>query len=116
MTIFPLRHSVVHIKTELTSTIDELGNDVWEETIVEKPVKVAGWAQPTGDEPKIAGHDRQTVDVELYAPAGTFHPDDQVQLPGHDKRFSVIGAAADFEHSPFRWTPGLEIVHLASTN
>lgn len=29
---------------------------------------VHGWAAPTTDEPKLAGHDRDIVELELYAP------------------------------------------------
>lgn len=31
---------------------------------------VYGWANPTGTEPKLAGHDRVVVEVELYMPPG----------------------------------------------
>lgn len=34
------------------------------------PVDVYGWANPSNAEPKLAGHDRVVVEVELYAPPG----------------------------------------------
>lgn len=33
-------------------------------------VDVYGWANPGGSEPKLAGHDRVIVEVELYMPPG----------------------------------------------
>lgn len=34
------------------------------------PIPVYGWANPAGGEPKLAGHDRVVVEVELYVPPG----------------------------------------------
>jgi len=34
------------------------------------PIRVHGWANPSGSEPKLAGHDRVEVEVELYMPPG----------------------------------------------
>lgn len=108
----PLPFEVVHVKRTLTRTTDELGNDVWDETTVEEPVKVAGWAAPAGDEPKLVGHDRQTVNVELLAPTGVFSEHDAVQLPDRDERLEVIGSPSNYDHNPFGWTPGIEVVNL----
>lgn len=46
---------------------DAHGNPVrsWAEPV---PVSVFGWAAPKSTEPKLAGHDRVIVDVELFVP------------------------------------------------
>ena len=92
---------------------DALGNDTVTET--RDTVKVAGWAVPRADEPKIAGHDRRTVQVELFAPIGTFRPQDAVVLPERDDVLEVVGEPENFEHNPFGWAPGLEVINLGGT-
>lgn len=92
---------------------DQLGNDTVTET--RDTVKVAGWAVPRSDEPKLAGHDRRTVQVELYAPVGLFRPQDAVMLPERDDVLEVIGEPENYEHNPFGWAPGLEVVNLGGT-
>lgn len=94
---------------------DALGNAVFSEDI--SVVLVAGWANPGGAnpggaEPKLAGHDRRIVRVELYAPVGMFHHHDAVILPGVAERLDVIGEPENYEHNPFGWAPGLEVVNL----
>lgn len=92
---------------------DALGNDTVTET--RDLVKVAGWAVPRSAEPKLAGHDRRTVQVELYAPVGMFRPQDAVELPERDGTLEVIGEPENYEHNPFGWAPGLEVVNLGGT-
>lgn len=112
MAFIPLPYEVLLIKRTRTLVTDELGNDVWDETLVEQPVKVAGWAAPAGDEPKLAGHDRRTVEIELLAPRGVFNAQDAVQLPDREDQLEVIGSPANYEHNPFGWSPGIEVVNL----
>lgn len=92
---------------------DALGNDTVTET--RDKVRVAGWAVPSAAEPKLAGHDRRTVQVELFAPVGAFRPQDAVVLPERDDVLEVIGEPENYEHNPFGWTPGLEVVNLGGT-
>lgn len=92
---------------------DALGNDTVTET--RDTVKVAGWAVPRTAEPKLAGHARRTVEVELFAPVGTFRPQDAVELPERDDVLEVIGEPENYEHNPFGWAPGLEVVNLGGT-
>lgn len=92
---------------------DALGNDTVTET--RDTVKVAGWAVPRTAEPKLAGHSRRTVEVELFAPVGMFRPQDAVVLPERDDVLEVIGEPENYEHDPFGWTPGLEVVNLGGT-
>lgn len=92
---------------------DALGNDTVTE--IRDTVKVAGWAVPRSDEPKLAGHDRRTVQVELYAPVGLFRPQDAVVLPERGDVLEVIGEPENYEHNPFGWAPGLEVVNLGGT-
>ncbi len=93
--------------------VDALGND----TVTEQrdTVRVAGWAVPRAAEPKLAGHARRTVEVELFAPVGTFRPQDAVELPERDDVLEVIGEPENYEHNPFGWAPGLEVVNLGGT-
>lgn len=92
---------------------DALGNDTVTET--RDTVKVAGWAVPRTAEPKLAGHARRTVEVELFAPVGMFRPQDAVELPERDDVLEVIGEPENYEHNPFGWAPGLEVVNLGGT-
>lgn len=92
---------------------DDLGNEVVSE--VRDTVKVAGWAVPRSAEPKLAGHARRTVEVELFAPVGMFCPQDAVVLPERDDVLEVIGEPENYEHNPFGWAPGLEVVNLGGT-
>lgn len=110
---FPLPFEVTKISREVTTTVDELGNDITVEEEIPAKVSVAGWAQPQGAEPKLAGHQRQTVDVELFAPIGVFSEHDAVILPDSGRRFEVVGAPGSYEHNPFGWEPGLEVINLA---
>lgn len=109
---FPLPHEVIRITRTRSREVDELNNVVWVEEELEEPVQVAGWSVPTTDEPKLAGHDRRTVTVELLAPSGVFRPADAVKLPGRDDVLEVIGEPENFDHGPFGWAPGLEVVNL----
>ena len=107
-----LRYTVTRIRTERTPGVDELGNDVWVEDEFPTPVLVAGWSVPQTDEPKLAGHDRETVQVELIAAVGDFVPRDKVRLPGRDDVLHVVGESENYSYNPFGWDPGLEIVNL----
>lgn len=73
---------------------------------------VHGWANPRSDEPKIAGHDRVTVDVELFAPK-TFDvgPHDLVDLPNFGQ-FEVVGHPEDYTNGPFDPGYGGLVVNL----
>lgn len=109
---FPLPHQVLRVRRVRRQEVDELGNDVWVDEESSTPVQVAGWATPSADEPKLAGHDRQTVTVELYAPVGSFRPEDAVKLPEREDTLEVIGEPENYSHGPFGWDPGLEVVNL----
>lgn len=76
-------------------------------------VAVSGWSVPRSDEPKLAGHDRLVVDLELLAPVGEFADGDEVDIPG-EGRFQVIGRPENYEHSPWAsvWTPDTEVVNV----
>ncbi len=92
------------MRREVTAEVDELGNDVVHSEELALPVAVAGWAQPAGDEPVLAGHDRRTVEVQLFAPVGVFKPLDAVRLPDRPNDvFEVVGQPAN-ELLPISWT------------
>lgn len=109
---FPLPYSVIRVTRTATKRRDALGNFVVDESDLEQPVQVAGWAVPSSDEPKLAGHNRRTVEVELFAPAGVFHLSDGVKLPDRSDVLEVIGEPENYEYNPFGWSPGLEVVNL----
>jgi hypothetical protein len=68
-------------------------------------VAVYGWHVPSTTEPKIAGHDRVIVDVELLVPPEFIPgPHDRIDLP--TGQFEVVGEVQDYNHGPFGWHPG----------
>ena len=114
-----IRREYEYIQPDAEDQYDELGNlieadELGNEHVIEvrDVVDVAGWAVPRSSEPKLAGHDRRTVEVELLAPVGLFRPQDAVQLPERDDVLEVIGEPENYEHNPFGWAPGLEVVNL----
>lgn len=70
------------------------------------PHPAYGWAAPQSSEPKIVGHDRTVVEVELYCPAD-FNPGpgDLIDLPT-GKQYVVIGEPEDHNHGFHEWQPG----------
>lgn len=126
MSFLPLKFEVVRIRRTYSApvepVVDELGNEIGPDllgndvvTESRDVVRVAGWAVPRADEPKLAGHDRRTVEVELYAPVGMFRAQDAVQLPDRSDVLEVVGEPENFEHNPFGWAPGLEVINLGGT-
>lgn len=109
----PLRFSVVRIRREKVGTVDELGNDVLKDVKSTHPVQVAGWAMPQAAEPVLAGHERRRVQIQMYAPVGEFLVGDAVELPERGDVLEVVGEPENYEHNPFGWSPGLEVVNLA---
>lgn len=83
---------------------DEFNNpvDAWENP-VQQPV--IGWEPPQSDEPKLAGHDRVVVELELYAPPDFIAgPNDRVTING--RTYLVIGYPEGTDGNPFEWAPG----------
>lgn len=112
--IVALPYEVIRISRELAPEPDAHGNDKFVTT--REAIPVAGWAQPSSTEPKIAGHDRLVVDMELYAPQGEFHHQDTVEIPGEEEPLQVIGQPENYSKSPFGFDPGLEVVNLRRTS
>lgn len=117
-----VRRTHDYVEPAVETVYDELGNPVeadalGNDTVTEERdiVRVAGWAVPRTAEPKLAGHARRTVEVELFAPVGAFRPQDAVELPERDDVLEVVGEPENFEHNPFGWSPGLEVVNLGGT-
>lgn len=118
-TVTRVRRMYDWVRPEVEELFDELGNPVEPDklgndtvTEVHDTVLVAGWAVPRADEPKLAGHDRRTVEVELYAPVGMFKLTDGVILPGRADVLEVIGEPENYQHNPFGWQPDLEVINL----
>ncbi|QSL99754.1 head-to-tail stopper [Gordonia phage Ecliptus] len=104
MSDFPLLFTVGH-RVYAADSVDEYGNaeEGWGAPI-EKPVY--GWGAPQGVEPKVAGHERVEVEVELLVPPdfGAVSSRDRVILDGVE--YDVIGPTESFDHNPFGWNPG----------
>lgn len=103
---FPLAQTVQH-EPYIPGAVDSHGNPIrtWGPPV---DVEVYGWSSPSSTEPKMAGHDRVIVDVEVYAPSTWIvHAHDHVTVGGtvHD----VIGEPEDYNHGPFRWKPGIVV-------
>ena len=104
--MFPLLFTV-GVRAFLPGAEDAHGNPI-EDWAPATPHKVYGWSVPSSTEPKLAGHDRVIVDVELLAPEGfPASPRDKVVLDGVE--FQVLGYAEDFNHGPFGFRPGLVV-------
>ncbi len=67
---------------------------------------VYGWGAPATAEPKLAGHDRQVVDVELLVPPSFPALSHRAQARLDGAEFDVIGEVERYDHSPFGWNPG----------
>lgn len=100
---FPLLFTVGHRVFD-PSAEDAHGNPV-EHWLPAVPKPVYGWGAPQTSEPKLAGHDREIVEVELLVPPGfeCSHRDRMV-LDGVE--FEVVGGVEMFDHNPFGWNPG----------
>jgi hypothetical protein len=72
--------------------------------------KVYGWAPVTSTEPKLAGHDRVIVEIELLVPPDfTVAPQDLIDLD--DGQYEVVGWPEDWTKGPFGFVPG-KVVNL----
>ena len=103
MTSFPTRYTV-QIEAFQPGATDPFGNpvDSWAPPVAQP---VIGWAPPVSNEPKMAGHDRVIVDLELFVPPGfVAAPRDRVTVNG--SRFSVVGYQEDTDGNPWLWNPG----------
>lgn len=103
MAEFPLRFTVGH-RVWAGGVEDAWGNTVsgWADP-VEK--RVYGWGAPATSEPKVAGHNRDVVELELLVPPGfECSPHDRMVLDSLE--YEVIGGVEMFDHNPFGWNPG----------
>ena len=101
---------VTVVRRVLSDERDILGNEVWVDE--EREILVHGWSVPQSSEPKLAGHSQRVVSVELLAPVGAFSANDAVKLPDRGDVLEVIGEPENYEHNPFGWSPGIEVVNL----
>src|SRR5690606_11179891 len=92
MTSFPTPYTV-QTEAYQPGATDPFGNPVeaWGPPTSQEAI---GWAPPVSDEPKIAGHVRVIVDLELFVPPGfVVAPKDRVTVNG--SRFAVVGYPVD---------------------
>lgn len=101
---------VTVVRRVLSDAKDALGNEVWVDE--ESEILVFGWSVPQSSEPKLAGHTQRVVTVELLAPVGAFTANDAVKLPDRKDILEVLGEPENYEHGPFGWSPGIEVVNL----
>ena len=101
---------VTVVRRVLSDEKDMLGNEVWVDE--EREILAYGWSVPQSSEPKLAGHSQRVVVVELLAPVGAFTANDAVKLPDREDVLEVIGEPENYEHGPFGWSPGIEVVNL----
>ena len=101
---------VTVVRRVLSDERDMLGNEVWVDE--EREILVHGWSVPQSSEPKLAGHSQRVVSVELLAPVGAFSANDAVKLPDRGDVLEVLGEPENYEHNPFGWSPGIEVVNL----
>lgn len=108
------RFVAVIVRRVLSDERDQLGNEIWVEE--EHEVPVLGWSVPQASEPKLAGHTQRVVTVELLAPVGEFSEFDAVKLPDRGDVLEVLGEPENYEHNPFGWSPGIEVVNLGGVS
>ncbi len=106
---FPTPQTVGH-HAYSSSTLDDYNRQVESWTPPKDspgvPREVYGWAAPSSTEPKLAGHNRVTVEVELLVPPDfVCGPHDVIDLP-NSGQFEVIGYPEDYTHGPFGFQPG----------
>jgi len=94
------------------------GDDYNPSTPVYTPAKIAagvsarvyGWAPVSSAEPKVVGHDRVVVEMELLVPPNfAVAPQDLIDLD--DGQYEVIGWPEDYTKGPFGFTPG-KVINL----
>lgn len=109
MPFIPANYTV-GLQTLTESGKDAHGNPVrvWSDP-VEYPA--CWWANPTSDEPDVAGHDRVVIDLELCTPEDfPATPHDRIVIPVRGV-FEVLGYPEDFNHGPW-WDPGVVVWNL----
>ena len=102
---FPLAQVIGHRAFD-PGAVNAHGNPVeaWGDPV---DVAVYGWHTGQSAEPAVAGHDRVSVDGQVFGPESWRPgPRDRVVLPGAGE-FEVQGHPEDYNHGPFGWRPGL---------
>lgn len=98
---------IVQVEVHVVGAPDGYGG--FEDSWLAPEERVAfGWAPAGSSEPKTVGANRQTVDVELFAP-WTLAAKDRVTING--EVFEVAGHPEDWNHGPFGFEPG-HVVNL----
>ncbi|WP_280430033.1 hypothetical protein [Nocardia brasiliensis] len=102
---FPTPYVVLSQRFSEGPEKDARGNPVkkWSNPFAQS---VIAFGPPQSSEPKLAGHDRVVVELELFVPPEfvAAHQDKQ-KLPDGSV-WSVLGAIEDYTHGPWGFAPG----------
>lgn len=94
---------------------DALGNEVesWADPLAKKFVT---WNAPRTSEPKLAGHNRDVVEVEMIVlpDFGVVSSRDRMVVDGDT--FEVIGLPEDYTKNPFRSDFGCYVLNLKAVS
>lgn len=71
----------------------------------------AFWAAPISEEPKLAGHDRVAVDLELFVPKGTTATAHDL-WDVDDKQYEAVGEPEEYNHGPFGMDDNPLVINL----
>ena len=83
-------------------------NNVSEGYAAPVTAKVYGWEVPRTSEPLVTGHDRVTVDMQMFVPPG-FEIDARDRVNIGTKTYEVIGEIESASHGPFGFDPGATV-------
>jgi hypothetical protein len=111
---FPALFTVQYLEYSASGGVDAHGNEIagWADPVERQ---VIGWGVPDTSEPAVVGHDRDTVDIDLFVPADwVSSPQDRVVLPDMGQ-MEQIGHVQFTTGNPFGWVPG-HVVKLKQVN
>lgn len=105
---FTLLYVVTKVRPGAT-IVNDHGDEVTTAETTEE-VAAAGWAEPSDvDRSTFTAPAHYEYALDLYADAGHIVVGDDVDVDG--TRYKAIGRA-NFDHGPFGWAPGLDVIKL----
>lgn len=70
--------------------------------------RVYGWEVPRTAEPLVTGHDRVTVDMQMFVPPG-FEIESRDRVNIGTKTYEVVGEIESASNGPFNFNPGATV-------